>query len=94
MIEQYLGPEMFKRVYSTITEGTPEWKALETSDSSVLYDWREDSTYIHNPPFFKVCCCLFVSSSVRLSVRSFVCLFARSFACLFAYLSVCLFGAL
>lgn len=54
MIEKYLGPDMFKRVYSTITQGTPEWQALETSDSRVLYDWRDDSTYIHNPPFFKV----------------------------------------
>ncbi|CDI74160.1 Cytoplasmic aconitate hydratase, related [Eimeria praecox] len=53
VVEQYLGPEMFKNVYSTITEGTPEWKALETSSSPVLYDWREDSTYIHNPPFFQ-----------------------------------------
>ncbi|CDJ60869.1 aconitate hydratase, putative [Eimeria maxima] len=53
VIEKYLGPDMFKRVYSTITQGTPEWQALETSDSRVLYDWRDDSTYIHNPPFFK-----------------------------------------
>ncbi|OEH76701.1 hypothetical protein cyc_02397 [Cyclospora cayetanensis] len=53
VIEQCLGPEMFKQVYSTITEGTPAWQALGTSNSSVLYQWQQDSTYIHNPPFFQ-----------------------------------------
>lgn len=53
VVEKCLSPEMFKEVYSAITEGTPAWKALPTSDSSVLYQWNEDSTYIHNPPFFQ-----------------------------------------
>lgn len=53
VVDKCLGPEMFKKVYSTVTEGTPAWQALSTSDSSVLYQWERDSTYIHNPPFFQ-----------------------------------------
>lgn len=53
VVEKCLGPDMFKKVYSTIEEGTPAWRALPTSNSKVLYQWDETSTYIHNPPFFK-----------------------------------------
>ena len=42
---------MFTEVYEKIAQGTPRWNALKASDSKV-YDWKEKSTYIHNPPFF------------------------------------------
>lgn len=43
---------MFTDVYSRISKGTPRWNALKASDNKV-YDWKADSTYIHNPPFFQ-----------------------------------------
>lgn len=49
-----LHPDMFTDVYKNITEGTPGWNALKTSESKELFQWEEDSTYIHNPPFFQV----------------------------------------
>jgi aconitate hydratase len=43
--------EMFSRVYSRVTQGTPEWNALH-APSDALYAWDAASTYIHSPPFF------------------------------------------
>eukprot|EP01121_Diplochlamys_sp_Union-15-3_P006388 TRINITY_DN16886_c0_g1_i1.p1 TRINITY_DN16886_c0_g1~~TRINITY_DN16886_c0_g1_i1.p1 ORF type:complete len:331 (+),score=65.81 TRINITY_DN16886_c0_g1_i1:350-1342(+) len=43
--------EMFTETYSKVTLGTPQWNSLESS-SSVLYQWDDNSTYIHHPPFF------------------------------------------
>lgn len=43
--------EMFKEVYSKVTQGTPQWNSLK-APTDKLYPWDEDSTYIHNPPFF------------------------------------------
>jgi aconitate hydratase len=42
---------MFKEVYATIQEGAADWNALKVS-KSLLYDWSDKSTYIHQPPFF------------------------------------------
>jgi aconitate hydratase len=52
LIAQYVLPEMFRRVYSRIQEGTERWNRLETPATS-LYPWDDASTYIHNPPFFR-----------------------------------------
>lgn len=41
---------MFKEVYSKIQAGTDRWNSL-VAPSGDLYEW-DDSTYIHNPPFF------------------------------------------
>jgi len=43
--------EMFKDVYSKVTQGTPQWNSLK-APTDKLYPWDENSTYIHNPPFF------------------------------------------
>ena len=43
---------MFKDVYSTIQEGAADWNALSVT-KSLLYKWSDDSTYIHQPPFFQ-----------------------------------------
>ncbi|XP_062511657.1 cytoplasmic aconitate hydratase-like isoform X2 [Corticium candelabrum] len=48
---EFVVPAMFKEVYSTITEGTPMWRAIEASDD-ILYPWDAKSTYIQKPPFF------------------------------------------
>jgi aconitate hydratase len=45
-------PQMFKEVYSKISKGTDRWNSLKTEPSQ-QYNWKDASTYIHNPPFFK-----------------------------------------
>lgn len=45
-------PEMFKEIYDKIAKGTDRWNSLETSEGK-LFEWSDDSTYIHNPPFFQ-----------------------------------------
>ena len=43
---------MFKEVYEKIAKGTERWNNLKT-EKSLQYNWKESSTYIHNPPFFQ-----------------------------------------
>ena len=45
-------PEMFKSVYEKIALGTENWNKLDAPET-LLYPWDEQSTYIHDPPFFK-----------------------------------------
>lgn len=44
--------ELFKDVYGKIVKGNDRWNSLQVS-KSVQYNWKADSTYIHNPPFFQ-----------------------------------------
>ena len=44
-------PEMFAEIYGRIAKGTDRWNGLE-APSGKLFSWSDDSTYIHNPPFF------------------------------------------
>jgi aconitate hydratase A / 2-methylisocitrate dehydratase len=44
-------PEMFREVYGNVWDGNPQWNAIPVSGGA-LYPWREDSTYIQEPPFF------------------------------------------
>ena len=44
-------PEMFRRSYGNVWDGNRQWNAIPVS-GGVLYDWRADSTYIQEPPFF------------------------------------------
>ncbi|HUL13214.1 MAG TPA: aconitate hydratase AcnA, partial [Methylococcaceae bacterium] len=54
-IEKYMAiasnPETFNRMYRNVDAFNPDWNAVATG-SGVLYPWREDSTYIQEPPFF------------------------------------------
>jgi aconitate hydratase len=52
IISKILSPEMFKEVYSKISKGTPRWNALKVGTDKT-YQWKNESTYIHNPPFFQ-----------------------------------------
>lgn len=45
-------PEMFREKYKDVFTGNKTWSAIEGSQGE-LYDWREDSTYIQEPPFFE-----------------------------------------
>jgi len=44
-------PEMFREVYGNVWNGNPDWNAIPVAGGA-LYPWREDSTYIQEPPFF------------------------------------------
>jgi aconitate hydratase len=50
-IETGVKPEMFKNQYSRILNGDMNWQMLNAPQST-LYDWKDDSTYIRNPPYF------------------------------------------
>jgi len=43
---------MFKSTYEAIAKGNPMWNQLSIP-SSTLYSWDPNSTYIHEPPYFK-----------------------------------------
>lgn len=44
--------KMFKEVYGRISKGGDRWNSLNAKPTE-RYEWKESSTYIHNPPFFK-----------------------------------------
>jgi aconitate hydratase len=51
VISQHILPSMYKKVYDQIKNGTDRWNALKAPEGS-LFPWDDQSTYIHNPPFF------------------------------------------
>ena len=44
-------PEMFRETYKNTWNGNPTWNAIPVAGGA-LYQWRHDSTYIQEPPFF------------------------------------------
>jgi aconitate hydratase len=50
-IEKALTPEMFREQYGRVFDCNETWNAIQSPDSE-LYQWRDDSTYIQEPPFF------------------------------------------
>lgn len=44
--------EMFRKEYAEVFEGDEEWQNINVAEGNV-YDWRDDSTYVKNPPFFE-----------------------------------------
>ena len=51
-VAEFINPGMFTEVYTRIAQGTDRWNSLQAAEG-ITYSWREDSTYIHNPPFFE-----------------------------------------
>ena len=53
-IKQYLemaaDPAIYKKLYTGITESNPAWNQLP-SETSPVYEWDKESTYIQEPPF-------------------------------------------
>ncbi|XP_050204362.1 aconitate hydratase, cytoplasmic [Mercurialis annua] len=45
-------PDMFRSTYEAITKGNPMWNQL-TVPEKTSYSWDPNSTYIHEPPYFK-----------------------------------------
>ncbi len=51
-VERGVNPDMFTYQYSRIFDGDIKWQALD-APKTILFDWREDSTYARHPPFFE-----------------------------------------
>ncbi|BAT90292.1 hypothetical protein VIGAN_06151000 [Vigna angularis var. angularis] len=45
-------PDMFRSTYEAVTKGNSMWNHLQVPADS-LYSWDLNSTYIHEPPYFK-----------------------------------------
>ncbi|MCC7024398.1 MAG: aconitate hydratase AcnA, partial [Thermomicrobiales bacterium] len=50
-IETGVDPAMFREEYATVFTGDERWQGLDVPSGDV-YDWRADSTYVQEPPFF------------------------------------------
>lgn len=50
--KENLTSDMFKKVYDRISKGGDRWNGLQV-EKSMQFQWKDDSTYIHNPPFFQ-----------------------------------------
>jgi aconitate hydratase len=51
-LEAKVGAEMFRRTYANAFDGNPEWNAIPVKGGD-LFEFREESTYIQEPPFFQ-----------------------------------------
>jgi aconitate hydratase len=47
-----LTPAMFRSRYSNVFTGTDAWRQIDTVESKT-YAWKDNSTYVQNPPFFE-----------------------------------------
>jgi aconitate hydratase len=50
-IAQSVHAEQFRRLYSNVARANEAWNEIKIS-SGELFQWKEDSTYIQEPPFF------------------------------------------
>jgi len=44
-------PEMFQKSYGNVWDGNETWNAVPVAGGA-LYEWKDESTYIQEPPFF------------------------------------------
>ena len=51
-IASSLNPEIYKKRYSQVFQGSAEWQRLDVHDG-ILYQWDLNSTYIKEVPFFQ-----------------------------------------
>jgi aconitate hydratase len=51
LLDQALDPENFIKRYSDVESSNSRWNAVPLSGDAV-YEWREESSYIQEPPFF------------------------------------------
>ncbi|MCK4468061.1 MAG: aconitate hydratase, partial [Desulfobacterales bacterium] len=52
IIKKTIKPEIYRKAYATVFEGSSLWKSLSTPEGAI-YKWDSRSTYIKKPPFFK-----------------------------------------
>ncbi len=51
LVSETVTTAMFAKEYTDIEKSNPEWNAIPATGEA-LYPWREESTYIQEPPFF------------------------------------------
>ena len=52
VVADHVNQGQFVEKYSDVFSGSDEWRAITTPETDI-YAWNEDSTYIHEPPFFE-----------------------------------------
>jgi len=50
-LQSSLRPEIFQKMYRDFAEQNPAWNKIPSS-TGLLFNWKESSTYIQEPPFF------------------------------------------
>jgi aconitate hydratase len=51
-LEAMIGAEMFAASYGNVFDGNPMWNAIGGVEGD-LYGFKEESTYLQDPPFFE-----------------------------------------
>ncbi len=51
-IEKNVSSDMFRKNYASVFEGDDRWKSMDTPTGE-MFDWKDDSTYVQNPPYFE-----------------------------------------
>ncbi len=51
VMDRAIQPEMFRKAYEGVWESNAEWNEIPV-EGGQLYQWKETSTYIQEPPFF------------------------------------------
>ena len=51
-IESHVRADMFKSKYADVFSGSDMWKEIKVKEGD-LFEWNDDSTYIHHPPYFQ-----------------------------------------
>lgn len=51
-VQQALDRDAFIESYTGLEDSNPDWNAIPVTDSA-LYEWKDASNYIQEPPFFK-----------------------------------------
>ncbi len=51
-IQKNVSSDMFKSSYGNVFEGDERWKGMDTPTGE-MFDWKDDSTYVQNPPYFE-----------------------------------------
>ena len=50
-LDNATSPETFRKIYDGIEQSNAQWNAIPVAGGA-LFDWKEESTYIQNPPYF------------------------------------------
>jgi aconitate hydratase len=51
-IEAHVRADMFKEKYADVFSGSDMWKEIKIKEGD-LFEWNDESTYIHHPPYFQ-----------------------------------------
>ncbi|NDB83415.1 MAG: aconitate hydratase AcnA [Alphaproteobacteria bacterium] len=52
VVNSTLSKEMYKSIYANVYSGNSYWKDIQV-ESTKIYNWDDNSTFIKNPPFFE-----------------------------------------